>query len=721
MKKNLKDNDELQLKIKKLEEELRDLKNQLPAIKTANFPAEFEGIFNQAQNTVKDYFSNLRWNPENGSIEIGDQRYVLIRAKSISNNFHENIKELYCERSEEEVFEIASSLLFDIGHLIGSEDAKKFHKKMKLEDPVSKLSAGPVHFAYSGWAFVDILPESNPIPDHNFFLKYNHPYSFEADSWLKSGKKSAYPVCSMSAAYSSAWCSESYGIPLTAVEITCKAKGDEQCTFIMARPDKISYFLEKEIINQNLKYKPKVSYFFERKQADEKLLRNEQLLRAAQKISKIGSWEFNLSNNELFWSEELYHIFGIDPTTKTDELYEVYLSRIAKKDLPELQYHIEQAIQKGKEYTFRHGIELQDERKKWIFSSCLPIINSEGTTVKLVGYTQDITEKTNTEKELNEFFRLSRDLLCIANFNGYFEKLSNGWIKKTGFSHKTLTSKPFVEFFHKEDVPKILIELEKISKGAFAVNFENRFICNDGKEIILKWNASPDELTGLIYCITRDITEERKAEEKLNSTLKEKEILLKEVHHRVKNNLQIISSLLNLQTNYIEDDVTKSLYIESQNRIKSIASIHELLYQSINIGKINFNHYLNKLCCDLCHSHFGNNLNINILIETEEEFGIDTSVPLGLLINEIVSNSLKHGLKNSENEFIKISIFKYESDKYELKISDNGTGFDNLKSMHTKESLGLMLIEELSSQLNGHIEKVASEIGTVYQLIFSEN
>ncbi len=721
MKKNLKDNDELQLKIKKLEEELYDLKNQLPAAKTVSVPVEVEGIFNQAQKTVKDYFSNLKWKPENGSIEIDDQRYVLIRASSISNNFHENIKELYSEKSDEEAFEIATSLLFDIGHLIGIQDAKKFHEKMELKDPISKLSAGPVHFAYSGWAFVDILPESNPSPDENFFLKYNHPYSFEADSWIKSGKKSEYPVCTMNAAYSSAWCSESFGIPLTAVEITCKAKGDEKCTFIMATPEKISQFVENEIVNENLKFKPKVFSFFERKIIEEKLIRNDRMLSAAQEISKIGSWEFNLSSYELFWSEELYKIFEIDPKTENDKLYELYLSHIAKNDLEDLKNHIEQAIKIGREYTIKHGIVLADGSKKWIIGSCLPIKNSDGKIEKLIGYAQDITERTNTEKELNEFFRLSQDLLCIANFNGYFEKLSYGWLKKTGYSLKTLTSRPFIDFFHSEDAEKTMKELEKVKEGQVSVNFENKFICKDGRSLILKWNASPDQLTGLIYCIARDITEEKEAEDKLNVALREKEILLKEVHHRVKNNLQIISSLLNLQTNYIENDLTKSLYIESQNRIKSIASIHELLYQSMDIGKINFNHYLNKLCCDLCHSHFGDNLNIELEIITEAEFNIDTSVPLGLLVNEIVSNSLKHGLKNIKNETIQISIVQIENDKYELKIGDNGIGFELIKSQEAKESLGLMLIEELSSQLNGKIEKVDSEIGTVYKLIFTEN
>ena len=219
-------------------------------------------FFENAQKTVNEYFSKLNFNPEKGSIEINDERYILVRASSLSIDFYKNIKELYPEKSTKESFEFASDFLFDIGHLIGKEDAKKFHNFMKLENPIEKLSAGPVHFAYSGWAFVEILEESNPSPDENFFLKYNHPYSFEANAWIKKGEKSKEPVCTMNAAYSSGWCSESYGIPLTAVELTCRAKGDENCTFVMAHQDKIEHYLEKEMINEKLKSKPQIPYFF---------------------------------------------------------------------------------------------------------------------------------------------------------------------------------------------------------------------------------------------------------------------------------------------------------------------------------------------------------------------------------------------------------------------------------------------------------------------------
>jgi hypothetical protein len=183
-------------------------------------PKEMQPLFDKAQKIVGDYFSDLYHDPEKGTIEIQDQRYVLVRASALSYDFLNTIQKLYADRGEEEATSIGRNFLFDIAHVIGLEDAKNFNKKMKLKDPISKLSAGPVHFAYSGWAFVDILPESKPSPDENFYLKYNHPYSFEADSWIKSKEKTDFPVCSMNAGYSSGWCEQSYGIELTSVEIS---------------------------------------------------------------------------------------------------------------------------------------------------------------------------------------------------------------------------------------------------------------------------------------------------------------------------------------------------------------------------------------------------------------------------------------------------------------------------------------------------------------------
>jgi len=269
---------ELEKRIEELEKTnttLHEKSFEVPEGDTVSVPKEFKPLFDIAQKTVGEYFQRLRINPAKATIDIDGQRYLLVRASALSYDFLKTIKNLYANRGEEEAFAIGKNFLFDIAHVIGMEDAKNFHKKMNLTDPIAKLSAGPVHFAYTGWAYVDILPESSPTPDNNYFLIYNHPFSFEANSWMEAGQKTNVPVCIMNAGYSSGWCEESFGLPLTAVEISCKAKGDDNCTFIMAPPHRIKDHVKKHLkekdtansINVNLD----IPSFFERKKLEEQM------------------------------------------------------------------------------------------------------------------------------------------------------------------------------------------------------------------------------------------------------------------------------------------------------------------------------------------------------------------------------------------------------------------------------------------------------------------
>ena len=272
----------LKRKIKSLETELKALKKESPHTghETVKVPAQFKPIFDKAQETVGKYFEHLQFLPHKGTIEINEQRYVLVRASALSYDFLNTIQQLYSDRGDKQALSIGKNFLFDISRVIGMNDAKNFHHKMKLSNPIEKLSAGPVHFAYSGWAFVDILPESSPSPDENYFLTYHHPFSFEADSWIRAGKKSETPVCIMNSGYSSGWCEESFGIELTAVEVTCKACGDENCTFIMAPPHKINEHLDKYFSKKNIAYKKTTAYdvptFFERKKVEEEMEKSKR-------------------------------------------------------------------------------------------------------------------------------------------------------------------------------------------------------------------------------------------------------------------------------------------------------------------------------------------------------------------------------------------------------------------------------------------------------------
>lgn len=268
--------EELLEKIRLLEEEneLLRTKSFIPGSpETVKVPESIRPLFDEAEKTVGDYFRTLKTDPATATIEISGQRYVLVRASALSLDFLSSIKSLYADRGEKEAISIGRNFLFDIAHVIGINDAKNFHERMHLTDPIAKLSAGPVHFAYSGWAQVNIRPESSPTPDENFFLLYDHPFSFESDAWIRNGVRSDIPVCIMNSGYSSGWCEESFGIQLTAVEISCKACGDEQCTFIMAPPSMIKVHLDKFLQKHKRKSFDRNEYqipsFFERKKIEE--------------------------------------------------------------------------------------------------------------------------------------------------------------------------------------------------------------------------------------------------------------------------------------------------------------------------------------------------------------------------------------------------------------------------------------------------------------------
>ncbi len=218
-------------------------------LSTVKVPKAFEPLFAEAEAKVKQFFDQQKANPSHGSIEIHGSRYVLVRGAAFSVEFFQLVRKIFGDGHQQDADRFSAGILYELAHSVGQSDAKQFHATMNLSDPVAKLSAGPVHFAHSGWAFVDILDESNPSPDENFCLVYKHPYSFECDAWLNSKSDVEHPVCIMNAGYSSGWCQESFGISLEAREITCRSMEQEDCLFIMAPPhlieQKIQDFVQR--------------------------------------------------------------------------------------------------------------------------------------------------------------------------------------------------------------------------------------------------------------------------------------------------------------------------------------------------------------------------------------------------------------------------------------------------------------------------------------------
>jgi PAS domain S-box-containing protein len=250
-------------------------------------------------------------------------------------------------------------------------------------------------------------------------------------------------------------------------------------------------------------------------------------------------------------------------------------------------------------------------------------------------------------------------------------------------------------------------------------------VCKDGSIIPVEVKVSflrdaAGQPSGLLG-ITRDITERKEAEALIKTSLQEKEILLKEIHHRVKNNLQVISSLLDLQANCVENKQVVAAFRDSQARLRTMALIHEKLYQSANLAEINLADYARDLVTYLLRSQDAAKRGISLNIQTDDVLlDIDKAIPCGLILNELVSNSLKHAFPQGQTGKICVELHVNDANRSTMMIGDNGIGFPEELNFRHPTSLGLQLVNTLVNQLNGVIELDCSQ-GTTFKIIFSAN
>ncbi len=245
---------------------------------------------------------------------------------------------------------------------------------------------------------------------------------------------------------------------------------------------------------------------------------------------------------------------------------------------------------------------------------------------------------------------------------------------------------------------------------------------NDGTlfwaEIMI--SALPDEegQTQAYSVVIRDFTERKKADEKLQASLREKEAMLKEIHHRVKNNLQVISSLLRLQSEKAHDKETLALFQDSQERVRSMAMVHEYLYQSNDLARIDFRGYVTSLVRNLCRSYGYTTVDDRFQIHVDEALlNLDIAVPCGLILTELVSNALKYAYSSDKQGPIRVSFRNISDNAYELTVADEGVGLPKEFDMENASSLGLRLVHILTEQLHGQI-RLGTGNGTKFIISF---
>ncbi|HDP80537.1 MAG TPA: response regulator [Spirochaetes bacterium] len=339
-------------------------------------------------------------------------------------------------------------------------------------------------------------------------------------------------------------------------------------------------------------------------------------------------------------------------------------------------------------------------------------IDDENLVLAIV---HDITEQKKNARDLADSERKYRmvvdnanDLILVIR-DGVIRFISPRALELTGYSQEELAGRSFLEYIHPEDHERLIDAYRRNLEGEqFPKLHDYRILHRDGAARWVIVSGSPVDWEGapaMLYFLT-DITEHKRAEETMKAALREKESLLREVHHRVKNNLQVVMSMLNLQSRRESSEEAVSKFRECRDRINAMALVHEHLYGAENLSGINFGRYLKLLARELHGSYRGGERKIALRVQAEEiELDIARAVPCGLMANELITNALKHAFPEGHRGDRAIDIsFERRGDHLLLVIADNGRGIPPGAEKGVGGSLGLSLVPLMASQAAGSIE-----------------
>lgn len=326
-----------------------------------------------------------------------------------------------------------------------------------------------------------------------------------------------------------------------------------------------------------------------------------------------------------------------------------------------------------------------------------------------------------TDKDWERTFNALPDLITILDAEHRVVKVNQAMADSLGVSPEEAISKHCYEVVHGTDYPidncphSLLLadgsqhtsEIQEDNLGGYFLVTATPIEDNEGNVV------------GSVH-VARDITKRIETENELRKALEDKDVLMKEIHHRVKNNLAVMSSLLNLQSRYITDEAVRDIFKDSQSRAKTMALIHEKLYRSGDLKRINIKEYIEDLSRNLSHIHLPKHHDVDLILDLENlMLDVDTAIPLGLIINELLTNSMKHAFPGNKKGIIKVYFRKLEDDELLLEVKDNGIGLPSDFKVENSDSLGLRLIYSLTDQINGQIEVNGCD-GADFSIKFSE-
>lgn len=400
---------------------------------------------------------------------------------------------------------------------------------------------------------------------------------------------------------------------------------------------------------------------------------------------------------------------------------EIWPHEVTAKYLPMLKRAVETRTLQTGECT----IAVPHRGTATLLVTYVPVLDERGEIYQILGITHDITQRKLSEERLRESeeqLRRSEEQLRLAldagrmgfwDWNLQTEEViwSNQLEQLFGLDASTFegTYDAFLAKIHLEDRDRVDSHTQRCLETGQNYDLEFRVVLPDGTirwlenkgQVIYEATGAPVRMIG----VSLDISDRKLAEQRIKDSLREKEVLLREIHHRVKNNLQVISSLLDLQSQYIEDQAALEMFRESCTRVKSMALVHEKLYQSKDCAKIDFADYIENLISYLFQAYGVSLDSVTLELKIDEiTLNINTAIPCGLIISELVSNSLKHAFPNNRKGSIYVVIDSRINDNFTLIVRDDGIGFPENSDIKNGKTLGLQLVQVLTNQLDGELE-----------------
>jgi PAS domain S-box-containing protein len=453
-------------------------------------------------------------------------------------------------------------------------------------------------------------------------------------------------------------------------------------------------------------------------------------LGVALQAARTGTWHWELATNIDSIDESLRRLFGLGPDQNIRRIEDFY-AIVHPDDRPEVIAAFDRTLKEGANLEIEFRVVWPDGSEHWLLDRGEVVHDADGRPLYMSGACVDITERKQAQEAFRESearFRLYADnvsdyALLQIDAEGRIVSWNAGAERVLGYSEAEILGQPGARLFTSEDVANEEPQREMQRAVAEGRSADERWhIRKDGTRFWASGVLTPiydrqGRPRGFAK-VMRDETEHRRTDEQIRASLKEKEALLKEIHHRVKNNLQVIISLLGLQSQHISDESTRTLFDEACNRVRAIGRIHELLYNSRDLARVDFEAYLHRLGRDLFSFYGVDRERIRLTIEAgSADLEIDQAIPCALIVNELVTNAVKHAFPGGRSGTIEVSLKGPPERECILVVADDGVGLPEQLNFNETNSLGLQLVPVLAEQLHGRVHLDRSR-GTRFEISF---